>query len=79
MSSDGDIAVVQAAVCALSKIAVWPDGAQAILDATTLDHIMQFLESADAEVRKWTSLTMGNLTIHLPMAVAVLGDPRIPD
>jgi hypothetical protein len=79
LSSDGDITVVEAAMYALSKITVWPDGAQAVLDATTLEHITQFLESPDAKVRKLTSRTMDNLSLHLPVAVAVLGDPRISD
>jgi hypothetical protein len=79
LSSDGDIAVVWSVMYALSKIAVWPNGAEAILDATTLDHIKQFLESPDTNVRKWTSCTMDNLSLHLSLAVAFLGDPRISD
>jgi hypothetical protein len=77
LSSDGDIEVVLAAMHTLSEIAVWPNGAQAILDTTTMDHITQFLESPDTKVRERTSRTMDNLSLHLPVAVAFLGDPWI--
>jgi hypothetical protein len=62
----------------LSKIAVRPDGAQAALDATTVDHVIQFFESPDTEVRKWTCHTVGHLSIHPSTAIAVLAIKPCP-
>jgi hypothetical protein len=72
LCSDRAIGVVQGAMYALSKIVFWPDGAQAALDVTTVDHVVKFLESPDAEVREWTCYTFGHLSIHRSTAVAVL-------
>ena len=63
---------------ALTKIAVWPNGAQAILAATTLVHITKFLESPDAKVREWTCDTVGKLSRHQSTAVAVLAVKPCP-
>jgi hypothetical protein len=82
LSSDGDFIVVQSAMYALYKLALWPDGAQAILDATTLDRITQFLESPNANVRCWTCHTVGGLAIHQSTAVALLAvkpSPKLVD
>jgi hypothetical protein len=78
LSSDGDFIVVQSAMYALYKLALWPDGAQAILDATPLEHVTQLLESPDAEVRKWTCNTVGSLCIHQSTAIAVLAIQPCP-
>jgi HEAT repeat protein len=57
---------------ALSKIVFWPDGAQATMEVTAVDHVIQFLKSPDAEVRKWTCYTVGDLSLHQPTAIAIL-------
>ncbi|KAJ7731499.1 hypothetical protein B0H16DRAFT_1469059 [Mycena metata] len=66
------------AIYALSKIAGWPDGAQAALDAGTLDHVTQFLGSPHANVRKWTCNTVGNLSAQRSTIVAVLAIKPCP-
>ncbi|KAJ7895721.1 armadillo-type protein [Mycena leptocephala] len=70
---DQPVEVVEAAIYALSWIAFWPDGAQAVLEAKTLDHVAELLQSPEAEVRKWTCWTVGSFARHESTAVAVLG------
>jgi hypothetical protein len=56
----------------LSWIAFWPDGAQAALEAKTLNHV-ELLQSPESGVRKWMCWTVGNFTRHESTAMAVLG------
>jgi hypothetical protein len=58
---------------ALSQIALWPDGAQAALEAKTLDHVTKLLLSPQSDVQRQTCWTVGRFTRHESTAVAVLG------
>jgi hypothetical protein len=63
---------------ALSRIVFWPNGAQAALEAKTLDHVVEQLQSPQSGVRKWTCWTVGNFAKHKSTAVAVLGLKHCP-
>jgi hypothetical protein len=58
---------------ALSLIGLWPDGAQAALEAKTLDHVVELLQSPESGVRKWMCWTVGRFAMHEFTAVAVQG------
>ncbi|KAJ7826840.1 armadillo-type protein [Mycena leptocephala] len=70
---DQPVEVIKAAMYALYEISSWPDGAQAALEAKTLDHVVELLESPQSEVRQWTCWTVGRFAKHESTAVAVLG------
>ncbi|KAF7369639.1 hypothetical protein MVEN_00294900 [Mycena venus] len=72
LSRDEGPAVAGNAVYALSKIAFWPDGAAAVVDAGALrllDELMQFTIPA---VRRWTRVLLGNLAGHESFCDALL-------
>ncbi|KAF7350485.1 hypothetical protein MVEN_01354100 [Mycena venus] len=69
---DGETGVVAWAVFTLSQIARWLDGAQAIVDAKALDHVVELLESSSPNIREETCELVGRLAIHGPTASAVL-------
>jgi hypothetical protein len=56
----------------LSQIARWRDGAQAIVDAKALDHVLWFLKSLNPDIRKGTCELMGRLAEHESTAPAIL-------
>jgi hypothetical protein len=58
---------------ALSELSSWPDGAQAALEAKTLDHVTELLQSPQSRVRSWTCRMVGSFAKHESTAVAVLG------
>jgi hypothetical protein len=62
----------------LSRIAFLPNGVQAVLEAKTLDHVMELLQSPQSGLRKWTCWTVGNFARHESTAVAVLGLKSCP-
>ncbi|KAJ7844164.1 armadillo-type protein [Mycena leptocephala] len=70
---DQPVEVVEAAMYALSGIAFWPNGVQAALEAKTLDHVAELLESPQSGVRKWTCWMVGSFARHESTAMAVLG------
>jgi hypothetical protein len=63
---------------ALSQIVFWPDGAQAALEAKTLDYVTELLQSPQSEVRQRTCWTVGNFARHESTAMAVLGLKNCP-
>ncbi|KAJ6553192.1 armadillo-type protein [Mycena capillaripes] len=69
---DEDRGVIEQATYALSQIAGWLDGAQAIVDAQMLDHILELLNSRSPDVRNWTCELAENLASHKSTAPAVL-------
>ncbi|KAF7356897.1 hypothetical protein MVEN_01025500 [Mycena venus] len=69
---DDHSAAIGSAMYALSKIARWTDGAQAVVDAKATDHILILLQSSDAYVRKWTCELVGWLASHESTAPAIL-------
>ncbi|KAJ7764237.1 hypothetical protein B0H16DRAFT_1883516 [Mycena metata] len=60
------------ALYALSEISQWPAGARAIVGDNILFHIPKLLEASETEVRRCTSLLLGNLVCHNSTAPAVL-------
>jgi hypothetical protein len=58
---------------ALSWIVFWPDGAQAALEAKTLDHVAKLLQSPQSGVQQQTCWMVGNFARYESTAVAVLG------
>jgi hypothetical protein len=58
---------------ALSEISSWPDGAQAALEAKTLNHVTELLESPQSGVQQGTCWMVGRFADHKSTAVAVLG------
>ncbi|KAJ7473886.1 hypothetical protein B0H11DRAFT_2429822 [Mycena galericulata] len=46
---DADSGIIQRATYALASIAYWPDGAQAVVNANTLPHFLDLLESASEQ------------------------------
>ena len=58
---------------ALYEISSWPDGAQAALEAKTLDYVEELLESPQSGVRQQTCWMVGSFAMHESTAMAVLG------
>ncbi|KAJ6581169.1 armadillo-type protein [Mycena capillaripes] len=69
---DKYIDVILGAVYALSQIARWPDGAQDIVDARALEHVMGLLQSPSRRIRRWTCQLVGRLADHDSTAPAVV-------
>jgi len=69
---DENVGVVQSAMYALSEIAGWSDGVQAIVDAKAVDHVLALLESRRSGVREWTCELVGRLARDPSTATAVL-------
>ncbi|KAF7356890.1 hypothetical protein MVEN_01024800 [Mycena venus] len=63
--------VVREAMYALAQIARRTEGAQAIVEAKTLDHVLKLLESPNPDIRGWTSQLVGRLASHEPTAPAI--------
>ncbi|KAF7356746.1 hypothetical protein MVEN_01009600 [Mycena venus] len=70
--SDKDTGIIESATYALSRIAEWLKGAEALLDAKAPNHIPALLESSDTRVRKWTCKIVGNLAGHATIAPKIL-------
>jgi len=70
--SDEDSGVVVKAAYALSEIAKWVAGAQAIVDAEALTHAWVFVRSLRPDIRKWTCELVGRLAKHESTAPAIL-------
>ncbi|KAF7350426.1 hypothetical protein MVEN_01347600 [Mycena venus] len=68
---DRDFGVIEWATYALSQIALWPDGAQAVINARTLDHVFTLLESSSPQTVEWTSTLLARLAGHDSTASAV--------
>ncbi|KAK7030564.1 armadillo-type protein, partial [Favolaschia claudopus] len=62
--SDEDPGVTAEALCALSKIAIRPTGAQTVLDAGAAQRASQFLQSPDSRIRRWSCQLVGRLSEH---------------
>ncbi|KAJ7024649.1 hypothetical protein C8F04DRAFT_1192173 [Mycena alexandri] len=56
--------VQRKALSALSKMTHWFHGAQAVIDAKTLEYVPDIRDSADAQAREWTCEMLGNLAYH---------------
>jgi hypothetical protein len=65
--------MVASVIYALSSIARWPDGAQAVVTAGTLDTVYELIESPNSQVRRLTCELLGNLAHHRSTAGAVMG------
>ncbi|KAF7356829.1 hypothetical protein MVEN_01018400 [Mycena venus] len=64
--------VIRSSTYALSQIALWPDGAQAIVEAKVLDHVWGLFESPYSDIRKRTCGLVGILALHQSTAAAIL-------
>jgi hypothetical protein len=73
LNSDQDIEVRRHALYTLSQMSFWPGGAQAAVDARTIEHIPDLLNSPDGDTRKWTCETVGNLVFYGATSIAQLG------
>ncbi|KAF7359744.1 hypothetical protein MVEN_00699100 [Mycena venus] len=69
---DKNSEVVESAIYALHHIAPWSDGAEAIVNAKTLDVVLELLDSFSPEIQKWTCNLVGNLASFESTAPAVL-------
>ncbi|KAJ7668251.1 armadillo-type protein [Mycena rosella] len=58
---DTDSVGLQSAIYALSGMIIWPNGAQAAVDANILDYFKELLESSNVGVRKFTCWLLGGL------------------
>ncbi|KAF7354159.1 hypothetical protein MVEN_01103500 [Mycena venus] len=70
---DEDSAVTCSAMYALARIARWLDGAHAVIDVQSIDHILELPGSQSPDVQKWTRLLVGNLAGHAFTAPAIWG------
>ena len=70
--SDGNPQINMRAMEALAQIALWADGAQAIVTAKATDRILELLESPSPNVQSWTCELVGRLASHESTAPAIL-------
>ncbi|KAJ7483751.1 armadillo-type protein [Mycena galericulata] len=61
----GRVEVIKEATYALTQIALWSDGAQAVVDAKVPYFFQELLESPNAEVRRISCRLVGNLAGHI--------------
>jgi hypothetical protein len=72
-ASDDSPAVADNAVYALSQIAYWVDGGDAVVDAGALQLLENFVQSSNSRVRRWTSEMLESLALHQSTSAALLG------
>ncbi|KAJ6563032.1 armadillo-type protein [Mycena vulgaris] len=65
--------VVEILSRALSPLATSLDGAHAVLNSETLNHLAELVQSPHTQVRKWTCQMIGNLARHDVTAMHVSG------
>lgn len=70
--SEKEEKVVKEAAGALSQIARWPDGAEAIVEAKALNHVLELLGSPSKEVQRMSCELVGHLTLHESIAPDIL-------
>jgi hypothetical protein len=70
--SGANLKVIQSAVQTLHRISGLSEGAQAVVDANVLEYVPKLLESAKAEVRKWTWEILEALVCHETTARAAV-------
>ncbi|KAJ7208877.1 armadillo-type protein [Mycena pura] len=70
---NGDDLVIHAAICALARLAWWPEGAQAVITEIPLAHLSKLLESSDADIRERSRTLVVNLAMHETSMPAILG------
>ncbi|KAJ7478410.1 armadillo-type protein [Mycena latifolia] len=70
---DSDIEVITDAAQALYRIAKFPEGAQAAVDANVLDSLAELLVSTHVEIQKWPCDMLIKLACHKTTAMAVVG------
>ncbi|KAJ7753646.1 armadillo-type protein [Mycena maculata] len=66
-----DMEVIEEAAFALWRISFWPTGAQAVIDAKVLDHVVRLLGSPIRRIRSCTSGLVRNLASHDSTAPAI--------
>ncbi|KAJ7270394.1 armadillo-type protein, partial [Mycena rebaudengoi] len=73
LSCENSPAVADSAVYALSKIAYWVDGGDAVVDAGALQLLEDLVQSSNVKVRWWTCLMLERLALHQSTSAALLG------
>ncbi|KAJ6592647.1 armadillo-type protein [Mycena capillaripes] len=61
---DIDPDVQRYAAYALSKLSHWPEAAELVTEAKTLEYLPKLLDSYDTKTCKWTCEIIGNMTVH---------------
>ncbi|KAJ7473889.1 armadillo-type protein [Mycena galericulata] len=69
---DADSEIIQQATSALANLAVWRDGAKAVITANTLPHLLELLESASYLVQMHACILVRNLACHESSLAAIL-------
>ncbi|KAJ7455750.1 armadillo-type protein [Mycena latifolia] len=72
LRSEKRLRVIGSAAEILCRIARWPEGAQAIVDANALEVAARLLRSPSEEVQTWMCKLLGELVLHEAIALAVL-------
>jgi peroxiredoxin family protein len=70
--SDDDPEIISEATHALSQIARWLDGAQAVVDTKAVDHIPELLETQSSNVQCRTCQLVARLVGYETTAPAIL-------
>ncbi|KAF7356837.1 hypothetical protein MVEN_01019300 [Mycena venus] len=69
---DSNSEVIAEATYALSQIALWLDGARAIVNAERLECVFNLLDTPEPKVRQWTCMLVGRLASHKSTAGVIL-------
>ncbi|KAF7358477.1 hypothetical protein MVEN_00898200 [Mycena venus] len=69
---DRDSRVIWRATYTLAQIALWPDGAHAVIEANAIDHILELLGSPSPDIQGLTCMLVRNLAAHKSTAPAIL-------
>ncbi|KAJ7211761.1 armadillo-type protein [Mycena pura] len=64
--------VRQSAAHAMACICRWPEGAEAVVDATALNHVQDMLDLPDSDMRISTCDMLGNMACHRSTGLAIL-------
>ncbi|KAJ7270417.1 armadillo-type protein [Mycena rebaudengoi] len=73
LSCDDSPSVVERAVYALSRIAYWVDGGDAVADAGVLQFLENLVQTSDVGVRRWTWAMLEGLACHQSTSAALFG------
>ncbi|KAF7369622.1 hypothetical protein MVEN_00293000 [Mycena venus] len=72
LSHDGIPVVATSAVYALAKMAYWPDGAMAVVEAGVLQLLGELVGSSIVGIHRWVAVLLVNLARHPPLTTTVL-------
>ncbi|KAF7369624.1 hypothetical protein MVEN_00293200 [Mycena venus] len=72
LSHDRIPVVATSAVYALAKMAYWPDGAMAVVEAGVLQLLGELVGSSIVGIHRWVAVLLVNLARHPPLTTTVL-------